>query len=164
MDLNGGTADNVVIGGAVAAAGTFTTLNASGGGSLTGTWSDLGTVTTMDLNGGTIDGVVIGGTTAAAGTFSTLNATGGGALTGTWTDLGTVTTVDLNGGTIDGTIVGGASAAAGTFTTITRNLSHNSGGDGVAANYAVTATGANVIALVDVDQNAPASPAVEPLQ
>jgi hypothetical protein len=120
--------------------GTFTTLNASGGGSLTGTWSDLGTVTTMDLNGGTIDGVVIGGTTAAAGTFSTLNATGGGALTGTWTDLGTVTTVDLNGGTIDGTIVGGASAAAGTFTTLRAT---SLGVGGVAANYAVTAYGAS---------------------
>jgi hypothetical protein len=50
-------------------------LNASGGGSLTGTWSDLGTVTTVIINGGTIDGTVIGGNVAAAisgttGTFS----------------------------------------------------------------------------------------------
>jgi len=36
------------------------TLTASGGGALTGTWSDLGTVTTVDINGGTIDGVTIG--------------------------------------------------------------------------------------------------------
>lgn len=105
-------------------------ITATGGGSLTGTWSNLGTVTTIDLNGGTIDGTVIGGssaaaitgttitastmfsgphngtvgaTTPAAGTFTTLNANGGGALTGTWTNLGTVTTVDINGGTIDGT-------------------------------------------------------------
>jgi hypothetical protein len=147
MDLNGGTVDNVVIGGAVAAAGTFTTLNASGGGSLTGTWSDLGTVTTMDLNGGTVDGVVIGGTTAAAGTFSTLNATGGGALTGTWTDLGTVTTVDLNGGTIDGVVIGGASAGAGTFTTITATTSVTTPLVTNAGTLALSATGANVIAL-----------------
>jgi hypothetical protein len=117
-DINAGTIDNTIIGATTPAAATFTTLNATGGGALTGTWSDLGTVTTVDINGGTIDGVVIGGTTAAAGTFSTLNATGGGALTGTWTDLGTVTTVDLNGGTVDNVVIGGAVAAAGTFTTI----------------------------------------------
>lgn len=33
-----------VLGGVTPAAGTFTTLNATGGGALTGTWSDLGTV------------------------------------------------------------------------------------------------------------------------
>lgn len=118
-DINAGTADNVVIGGTTPAAATVTTLNATGGGSLTGTWSDLGTVTTVDINGGTADGVVIGGSSAAAGTFTTLNATGGGSLTGTWSDLGTVTTADINGGTIDGTVIGGTSAAAGTFTNIT---------------------------------------------
>ena len=46
-------------------------LTATSGGSLTGTWSDLGAVTTMDLNGGTIDATVIGGTTRAAGSFTT---------------------------------------------------------------------------------------------
>ena len=49
-DINGGTIDGATIGGASAAAGTFTTLNATGGGALTGTWSDLGTVTTVDIN------------------------------------------------------------------------------------------------------------------
>lgn len=117
-DINGGTVDGVVIGGAVAAAGTFTTLNASSGGALTGTWTNLGSVTTIDINGGTVDGTVIGGAVAAAGTFTTLNATGGGALTGTWSDLGSVTTVDINGGTVDGTIIGGATPAAGTFTNL----------------------------------------------
>ena len=107
-----------VIGGTTPAAATFTTLNATGGGSLTGTWSDLGTVTTIDINGGTVDGTVVGGTTPAAATFTTLNTTGGGSLTGTWSDLGTVTTVDINGGTIDGVVIGGATAAAGTFSTL----------------------------------------------
>ena len=107
-----------VIGGTTPAAATFTTLNATGGGSLTGTWSDLGTVTTIDINGGTVDGTVVGGTTPAAATFTTLNATGGGSLTGTWSDLGTVTTVDINGGTIDGVVIGGTTAAAGTFSTL----------------------------------------------
>ena len=50
-------------------------LTASGGGSLTGTWSDLGTVTTVDINGGTIDGATIGGASAGAGTFTTLAGT-----------------------------------------------------------------------------------------
>ena len=50
------------------------TLAFTGGGSLTGTWSDLGTVTTVDINGGTIDGAVIGGAAAAAGTFTNLTA------------------------------------------------------------------------------------------
>jgi hypothetical protein len=116
--IAGVTINASVIGGTTPAAATFTTLNATGGGSLTGTWSDLGTVTTMDLNGGTVDGVVIGGTTAAAGTFTTLNATGGGALTGTWSNLGTVTTIDINGGTVDGTVIGGTTPAAATFTTL----------------------------------------------
>jgi hypothetical protein len=72
-DIDGGTIDGTVIGGTTRAAGSFTTGNFNGaltatlGGSLTGTWSDLGTVTTMDLNGGTIDGTTIGATTRAAG-------------------------------------------------------------------------------------------------
>ena len=38
----------------------------SGGGALTGTWTDLGTVTTIDINGGTVDGAVIGGFNSVA--------------------------------------------------------------------------------------------------
>ena len=113
-----GTSYQGIVGNVTPAAGTFTTLNATGGGALTGTWSNLGTVTTVDINGGTVDGAVIGGASAAAGTFTTLNASSGGALTGTWSNLGTVTTVDINGGTVDGAVIGGASAAAGTFTTL----------------------------------------------
>lgn len=51
-------------------------LTAVAGGALTGTWTDLGTVTTMDLNGGTADAVVIGGASAAAATVTTLTNTG----------------------------------------------------------------------------------------
>ena len=50
-------------------------ITTTGGGSLTGTWTDLGTVTTVDINGGTVDGAVIGGAVAAAGTFTTLTGT-----------------------------------------------------------------------------------------
>jgi hypothetical protein len=71
-DINGGTVDGAIIGGASAAAGTFTTLNASGGGTLTGTWTSLGSVTTIDINGGTVDGTIIGGASAAAITGTTI--------------------------------------------------------------------------------------------
>lgn len=43
---------------------------------ITGTWTNLGTVTTVDINGGTADGVVIGGASAAAGTFTTVTFSG----------------------------------------------------------------------------------------
>jgi hypothetical protein len=48
---------------------------ATGGGSLTGTWSDLGSVTTVDINGGTIDGTTIGGASAGAITGTTITGT-----------------------------------------------------------------------------------------
>lgn len=51
-------------------------LTSTGGGSLTGTWSDLGTVTTIDINGGTLDGTVIGGASAAAASFTTVSQSG----------------------------------------------------------------------------------------
>lgn len=142
IDVNGGAIDGTPIGATSPASGAFTTLNATGGGSLTGTWTDLGIVTTVDINGGTLDGVTIGGAAAAAGTFTTLNATGGGALTGTWTDLGSVTTIDINGGTIDGTTIGGAAAAAGTFTTL------NATGGGALTG---TWTDLGTVTTVDID-------------
>ena len=45
------------------------------GATLSGTSSNLGTVTTIDINGGTIDGTVIGGAATAAGAFTTVNGT-----------------------------------------------------------------------------------------
>lgn len=89
IDINGGTIDGATIGANSASTGAFTTLSATGGGSLTGTWTDLGTVTTVDINGGTIDGVTIGGASAGAGTFTTLTAT-------STTDLGATTVDSLN--------------------------------------------------------------------
>lgn len=47
---------------------------------ISGTWSDLGTVTTIDINGGTIDAAAIGGGTPAAGAFTTLAASGATTL------------------------------------------------------------------------------------
>jgi hypothetical protein len=103
-DINGGTLDNTVIGGATPAAGTFTTgtattftattvdstnlevtnLKAKDGTSAGSIADSTGVVTlasavltTADINGGTADNVVIGGGTAAAGTFTTATATTG---------------------------------------------------------------------------------------
>jgi hypothetical protein len=52
-----------------------TTLTLNGATTVSGTWTDLGTVTTVDINGGTIDGATIGGASAGAGTFTTLAGT-----------------------------------------------------------------------------------------
>lgn len=75
--LDGVTIYNSVIGGTTPAAGTFTTLNATGGGALTGTWSDLGTITTVDINGGTITGI----TDLAVADGGTGSSTAAGART-----------------------------------------------------------------------------------
>lgn len=92
------TLENTAIGGTTPAAGTFTNLTVNGntvigdasGDSITyksaawtftnsptvtGTWANLGSVTTCDINGGTIDGSTIGGASAAAGTFTDATAT-----------------------------------------------------------------------------------------
>ena len=72
-DINGGTADGVVIGGSSAAAGTFTSLTATG----------TSTLTTVDINGGAIDGAIIGANSAAAITGTTITGTSlVGAVTG----------------------------------------------------------------------------------
>jgi len=72
-DINGGTVDGVVIGGASAAAGTFTSLNASG----------TSTLATVDINAGAIDGTIIGANSAAAITGTTITGTSlVGAVTG----------------------------------------------------------------------------------
>jgi len=96
LDVNATTTD---ISGTLTVGGTLT---ASSGGSLTGTWSDLGTVTTVDINGGTVDGAVIGGASAAAGTFTTLTAT-----------------------SLNSTAIGNSSASTGAFTTLTASTSLN---------------------------------------
>ena len=106
LDINATATD---ISGALTVGGTLT---ASSGGSLTGTWSNLGTVTTVDINGGTIDGATInstpiGGTTAAAGSFTTLAASG--ALTSASLNVNSSTTIT---GVRNDSGLSGASASA----------------------------------------------------
>ena len=57
-------------------------ITTTGGGSLTGTWSDLGTITTVDINGGSIDGTAIGNSSAAAGFFTNFQTSGTNNFTG----------------------------------------------------------------------------------
>lgn len=67
---------NTTIGNASSDALTFhpAAWTLSNGVTITGTWANLGAVTTVDINGGTVDGAVIGGASAAAGSFTTLSA------------------------------------------------------------------------------------------
>jgi hypothetical protein len=166
-DINGGTADAVVIGGASAAAGTFTTANAttvdttnievttlkakdgSSAGSIANTTGIVtlasSVLTTTDINGGTADGVVIGGASAAAATFTNLTASGTITFTGaTVANGGAVTTVDINGGTIDGAVIGGASAAAITGTTITASTGFSGPGASITGMSATQLTSGTV--------------------
>jgi hypothetical protein len=101
-DINSGTVD-ATLGGTTPAAATVTTLVATSGGSLTGTWTDLGSVTTVDINGGTLDNTVIGSATPSTAVFTSMDAG----------------TVDIDGGSVDGTVVGGVVPAEGYFTNLT---------------------------------------------
>jgi hypothetical protein len=100
IDINGGTVDGAVIGGAAAAAGTFTDLASTGDTTVGNATGDAFTIN------------------PAAWTLA--NAV---TVTGTWANLGAVTTADINGGTIDGAVIGGAAAAAISGTTLSGSTS-----------------------------------------
>jgi hypothetical protein len=135
-DINGGTADNVTIGGGTPAAGTFTALTAND---------------SLTVNAG----VAIVGDTASEITTKITGASGqsadifevnlhGGTEKFSISNLGVtvIANADINAGTIDGTVIGGASAAAGTFSSLTASTADINAGtiDGatVGANSATT--------------------------
>lgn len=98
LTITGGSINGTTVGASSPSTGAFTTLSATGGGSLTGTWSDLGSVTTVDINGGTMDGVVVGASSAAAGTFTSLTSTGAFTSVGIDDNAASVAlTIDSNG-------------------------------------------------------------------
>lgn len=128
-DINGGTIDATVVGGTTPAAGTFTSLTATGNITVSGT---------VDGRDVATDGSKLDGIEAGADVTDTTNVTAAGALmdseltniaavkalnqgvatTDTPTFAGiTATTADINGGTIDGVTIGGAVAGAITGTT-----------------------------------------------
>ena len=119
------------------AAGVARILLNSTGGSFTGTWSNLGTVTTVDINGGSVDGAAIGAASHSTIKGTTIDAT---------TDF-TVSTTVITGGqvaTSSGTLVlapngttlatwNGATSGVTSFTAITLDGVSVTLGNGAAA-------------------------------
>jgi len=125
VDINGGNIDGTAIGATTPSSGIFTTLNATGGGALTGTWSDLGVVTTVDINGGSIDGTPIGAAVPSTGAFSS---------------------VDIDGGTLDGVTIGGTTPGSAAFTAL------KLGNQTITGNTTLDAQ--DCVVLVDASSNA----------
>ncbi len=89
-------------------------ITATGGGALTGTWTDLGSVTTIDINGGTIGGVTLDGTISGTPTWASTQAMNVSGVAATATALATARAI--NGVNFDGTAAITVTAAAGTLT------------------------------------------------
>jgi hypothetical protein len=106
-DINGGTADNVVIGGVTAAAGTFTTATAT-----------TGNIT--NVNATTVDATNVEVTNIKAkdGTAAATIADSTGVVT---IPSAVLTTADINGGTVDNAAVGAGTPSTGAFTTLSSN-------------------------------------------
>ena len=156
VDINGGTIDGTVIGGDVAAEGSFTNLNADtvdiNGGTIDGTaiGDDVASTAkftsmdsdTVDIDGGTVDGTVIGSVTPSTGSFTSLEADtadiDGGTLdnaaigsttpsTAVFTSMDAAT-VNIDGGTIDGTKIGDTVPDEGSFTNLNADIVDIDGG------------------------------------
>ena len=108
VDINGGAIDGTVIGAAVKAAGSFTTITTTGQAALA----------SADINAGTIDGAVIGGASAQAVTGTLITATTGfaGGLTGNVVGNLTGNVTGNSAGTHTGAVVGNVTAATGSST------------------------------------------------
>ena len=99
---------------------------------VTGTWTNLGTVTTTDINGGSIDGVIIGAAAAAAGSFTTISTTGAATVDGALTCASVVG----NDASLGITGLAGAGGGAGAIVAVVGGIGHTNGAGG-----AVTAVG-----------------------
>ena len=152
-DIDGGSIDGTVIGGAVQTSGQFssvtsTNLTASGAISFAAaTISNLGTVTTANIDGGTIDGVTLGVSSPITNaTIDNININGS-AITSTNTNGNIsitpngsgevdISKVDIDSGTIDNTSIGATTASTGLFTTV--------GTSGLATLASVDVNGGNI--------------------
>ena len=164
-----GTIDNVVVGGVVPAAGTFTSLAATTLGPLTNPLTVA--------NGGTgraalgAHGLLIGEGTAA------VNSTGAGTLgqvivsQGASADPAFANNPVINGGTVDATPVGGTTPSTGAFTTLTATTPMGVASGGTGRNAfgahglligegaaAFNTTGAGTLGQMVISQGASADP------
>ena len=85
IDVASGALDSTTIGITNAAAGVFTTLEAT---------TSL-TAATADINGGSVDGATVGANSHSTGKFTTLQSTG----------LATLNSVNIDGGAVDGSTI-----------------------------------------------------------
>ena len=99
IDINSGSIDNVAIGAATPAGGTFTGLVAA----------------TVDINGGTVDGAQIGASAASTVVGTTVTATNFvGPLAGAVTGNVTGNTAGVHTGAVTGNVTGNVTAQTGT--------------------------------------------------
>ncbi len=127
-----GSMDNIAVGTSTQAAGSFTTLAASGNVTFNGNNvttslqpTGTGTVTVNPATTGTINNMSVGATTRSTGAFTTLGANGAVNLdTGTnnqsytTTGAGVITINSATKGTINNLSIGETTATTGRFTTI----------------------------------------------
>ncbi len=152
-DINGGSIDGTVIGGAVQTSGQFssvtsTNLTASGAISFAAaTISNLGTVTTANIDGGTIDGVTLGVSSPITNAqidniningsaITSTNTNGNISITPNGSGEVDISKVDIDSGTIDNTSIGASTASTGLFTTV--------GTSGLATLASVDVNGGNI--------------------
>ena len=165
VDINGGTADNVTIGGGAPAAGTFTNLTASSFAVMDGMTFGMG----FDAANGAGSSLQIGASTR--GVTSSVYATWRpgaddefdlGASGAEWKDLyidGTayLDAVDIDAGAIDGVTIGSNSAATALTVNGGTVSITDTGGDGaidgcvIGANTAAAGTFTSLVAGGDVD-------------
>ena len=110
-DINGGTLDNVVIGGATQNSAKFTTMSASSTAICVGLSSSTG------ITGSSLRMGAYGLTNAGQLAISSFNANWTNAGR-TIANLGSVTTADINGGTLDNVVIGGATQNSAKVTTL----------------------------------------------
>jgi hypothetical protein len=152
-DINGGSIDGTVIGGAVQTSGQFssvtsTNLTASGAISFAAaTISNLGTVNTANIDGGTIDGVTLGVSSPITNAqidniningsaITSTNTNGNISITPNGSGEVDISKVDIDSGTIDNTSIGATTASTGLFTTV--------GTSGLATLASVDVNGGNI--------------------
>jgi hypothetical protein len=114
LTISGGTVNASVIGGVTPAAGSFTTLGASG--AITGT---LGTAAQTNITSlGTLTALQVDNINVNGNAITSTDTNGNIAITPHGAGEVDISKVDIDGGAIDGTAIGAASASTGAFTTV----------------------------------------------